>query len=432
MLDWSLLGGPLPALLIAAGAVGVTLLLRPRGGRRRWWLRMVPAALAAGLCAVGILVVVVAEAVPEALPLTTWAWVGAVAVAVALAMAAGRAGARWIGVAAAALLVTLSAASGINSYYGQFPTVRTALGLGYADQAEFAAVAPLAQRVVHAHGDGPLDAAWSPPAGMPATGQVSQVDIPGTVSGFPARQGWVYLPPAYLSGVRAKLPVLVLLHGQPGDPGEWLDGGQLADRMDRYAAQHSGLAPVVVMPDDLGSEFADPLCLDSQLGNAATYLTVDVPAWIRHHLQVDADPAKWAVGGLSYGGTCALQLALTAPQLYPTFVDISGQAGPTLGTRADTVHAAFGTRPGADAAFRAVDPLGLLLTHRYLATAGVLVAGADDAEFLPQARTVRAALEAAHVPVTLTVLPGAHTWGVWGPGLESALPWLGTRMGITS
>jgi S-formylglutathione hydrolase FrmB len=41
------------------------------------------------------------------------------------------------------------------------------------------------------------------------------------------------------------------------------------------------------------------------------------------------------------------------------------------------------------------------------------------------------ALHAAGVPAPLTVLPGAHTWDVWGPALEAALPWLGTRLAIT-
>jgi S-formylglutathione hydrolase FrmB len=267
---------------------------------------------------------------------------------------------------------------------------------------------------------------------MPAAGQVSPVTIPSPVSGFPARPGWVYLPPAYLSGVRAQLPVLVLLPGQPGDPRDWLDGGRLAQRMDRYAAAHSGLAPVVVLPDDLGAELADPLCLDSRLGNAATYLSVDVPAWIRRTLQVDPDPARWAIGGLSSGGTCALQMALTTPAVYPTFLDIAGQDEPSLGNRPETVHAAFGYGPDALAAFRAVNPLDLLRVRHYPHTAGRLVAGADDGEFRPQAERVTAALTDAGVPAQLTVLPGAHTWDVWGPGLETSLPWLGTRLGLTA
>lgn len=430
MLDWSLLRGPLPVAAVAAAAVAATVLLRPRGPRAGWWGRRVPTAVAGATGTVLLLLAAAPVLFSDGLPWQVWAYLAATAGAVALAVVAVRAGARPGRVVAAALVVALAAASGVNVYYGEFPTPRTALGLGYPDQTDLAAVPARAQRLVVAAG-APLDRTWSPPAGMPSAGQVSEVTIPGPVSGFAARSAWVYLPPAYLVGVRAQLPVLVLLPGQPGDPRDWLDGGGLADRMDRYAAAHQGLAPVVVLADDLGSELANPLCLDSQLGNAATYLAVDVPSWIRRILQVDPDPARWAIGGLSHGGTCALQMALTAPQVYPTFLDISGQDEPSLGTRDQTVRAAFGAGPGAAAAFRAVDPLDLLGTRRYLQTAGKLYAGADDAEFLPQARRVDAALRGAGVPAPLTVLPGAHTWDVWGPALEDALPWLGARLGIT-
>jgi S-formylglutathione hydrolase FrmB len=262
---------------------------------------------------------------------------------------------------------------------------------------------------------------------MPATGVVSQVDIPATTSGFPTRPGWVYLPPAYLGSTRARLPVLILLSGQPGSPDDWLTSGELAQRADAYAAAHAGLAPVIVMPDHLGDPLANPLCVDSPLGNAFSYLTVDVPAWIRAALQVDPD--GWAVGGLSNGGTCSVQLAVNAPDLFATFVDISGEDAPTLGDRDRTVQEAFG---GDDAAYRAVNPLDVLTTRTFPDTAGYLVGGEQDDVYLPQAQRVLAACRAAGMDVQLHTRPGGHTWEVWGPGLGDALPWLGTRQGLTS
>lgn len=309
------------------------------------------------------------------------------------------------------------------------PAISAALGL--PGPVAYGRVLPDTPRVVSAPPGVALQDVWHAPAEMPRVGTVAEVDIPGTASGFVNRPGWIYLPPAYLVTPRPALPVLVLLPGQPGGPGDWLDGGELARRMDRFAADHGGLAPVVVMPDDLGAEDGNPLCLDSRRGNAATYLTVDVPDWIRRTLQVDQDTARWAIGGLSHGGTCSLQMALQDPQLFPTFLDISGQDEPSLGDRAQTVAAAFGTGPDAAADFTAVNPLDELRTTRYPQTAGRLVAGSDDTEFGPQARTVIAALQAAKVPATLTVLPGGHTWDVWGPGLDLELPWLASRMGIT-
>ena len=74
--------------------------------------------------------------------------------------------------------------------------------------------------------------------------------------------------------------------------------------MDRFAAAHDGLAPLVIVPDLTGSALGNTLCLDSRLGAADTYLARDVPAWAATTLQVDS--GRMAVGGFSFGGTCAL------------------------------------------------------------------------------------------------------------------------------
>jgi S-formylglutathione hydrolase FrmB/energy-converting hydrogenase Eha subunit A len=431
VLDWSLLDGPLPVLVVAAGVVAVAVLLllpaRDREpARRRWWTRAVPLALlgaALGAGAVVLVVDVLWRPFPDPLP-------GAVVVAVAGGLAAAGLGVaalarrRWWAPAAAAVVV-LALAQGVNAYYEEYPTLRTALGLAAADVLPFADVAARSPQYVPPAGR-PVEQGWRPPADMPDAGVVSEVEIPATASGFPARPAWVYLPPAYLGSTRARLPVLVLLSGQPGAPQDWLESGELARRADAYAAAHGGLAPVVVLPDHLGDPLANPLCVDSPLGNAFTYLTADVPAWVRSTLQVAPD--GWAVGGLSNGGTCALQLAVNAPDLFGVFVDVSGEDAPTLGDRATTIARAFG---GDEAAYTAVNPLDVLAARSFPDTAGYLVAGRDDAQYRPQADRVLAACRAAGMDVSLTELPGGHTWQVWGPGLEGALPWLGTQLGIT-
>jgi S-formylglutathione hydrolase FrmB len=201
----------------------------------------------------------------------------------------------------------------------------------------------------------------------------------------------------------------------------------MAEVLDGYARRHGGRAPVVVVPDDLGAQTANPLCLDSRLGRAAGYLTRDVPQWIRRQLTVDADPARWAVGGYSHGGTCALQLAVGHPDVYPTFIDVSGQAEPTLGDRDRTVQAAFG---GDADAFRRVNPLDVLQHRRLPRLFGVLVAGLADRRYLPQQRAVRGACESAGMTVEWAELPGGHTWAVWGPGLALGLDRIAGRLGL--
>jgi len=324
-----------------------------------------------------------------------------------------------------AAVVVVSSAELINVQFGQYPTLRDALGLPQPNQVALRSVVEKRAVVRPAPGD-PLSDVWRAPPGMPAKGVVSPVTIPGTISQFAARPGWIYLPPAYLATPRAELPVLVLVNGQPGNTDNWLGGGDLATRLDAFAAQHDGLAPVVVIPDDLTRVTLNPMCLDSRLGNAFTYLTEDVPNWIANHLQVDLNPKSWAFGGFSNGGTCALQLAVTAPHRYPTFLDLGGDDRPSTGTVTQTVSAAFG---GDAARFHRVNPLDILARQRFPGVAGQFAIGLDD-PYRPATERAYQASRAAGMDVRLHESPGGHSWTVWGPAFTTALPWLAQRQGM--
>jgi S-formylglutathione hydrolase FrmB len=426
----SLVHGPLHQGLMAGSAMALLVLLSLRR-TRAWWIRGVPVAVAVAGGLVGLvwLWVRVARPWPDPLPVVVLAWIGVGLLGIALLVTGWRRQ-RWyvraLSVGAAVLLV-VGAADGVDTVYGSYPTVSAALQLPPHDGVAASSVLPRSPRPAAATPAGPLWTTWRPPADLPSHGAVTQLAVPAPRSGFAARPAWVYFPPAYLSSNRPLLPVLLLVGGQPGTPRDWLDGGQVAQRMDAWAGAHGGLAPVVVMPDALGAQTADPMCMDSALGNADTYLSRDVVTWAVDTLQVDPDHSHWAVGGWSYGGTCALQLATAHPDLFPTFYDASGQQKPTLGGDARTVAAAFG---GHQAAFDAVDPLHELAARRYPGSAGFLVVGRSDPTYRAQAQVVAAAARAAGMTITCTERPGGHSWAVSGPGMTDALPWLATRMGL--
>lgn len=402
--------------------------------RHRRWMRTGVAVVvtAAGLSVVltAVLIEKVWRPFPDPLPPSVYVWSGLAVLAVALAVGRGFVRRRdrsrplvAIGLVAAAVAVVLCAAGGINAGFDAYPTVRTALGM--TDYRTVPFDTALAPQTVP--GGSPSPANWAPSADMPETGAVARATVPGAVSRFPARDARIYLPPAYFTDPRPVLPVLVLLAGQPGTTEDWLVGGRLTRIMDAYAADHRGLAPVVVLADGTGRRLANPLCADSRLGNAATYLAVDVPNWVRTHLQVNPDPRGWAVGGLSYGGTCALQLATTRPEVYPTFLDLSGQAEPTLGDRTTTIRKAF---DGDADAFARNNPADLLARHRYPDSAGAFVVGLGDTEYRAGIERLADAARAAGMDVHLTELPGGHSFAVWSAGLEKELPWLGHRLGL--
>jgi enterochelin esterase-like enzyme len=424
-LDWNLVAGPAPALIALVG--GAAFLWLVVGGRRHLLRRVLP-ALAVGALG-GVVSWIVTEEVLNlwGAPQPAWFYVlGGLAVAgVALAVARLSARPQWwqrCMTVVAPVLIIVAAAAGINAYYGSYPTLR-AIGAG-SDVPELGAI--------NAPDDGgPLttEADWTPPPDMPATGAVYRTTIPGTESGVTAGPAYVYLPPAYLASTPAHVPVLILIHGDPGGPQDWITGGRLPEMMDAYAAGHEGLAPVVVLPDAAASTGPTPsLCLDSNYGNASTYLAVDVPDWVRTTLGAGTEDARsWAVGGFSYGGTCSLTLATGHPDVYPTFLDISGEDEPTIEAGQDTLISDYFS--GDASAFAAQNPLDVVADEPPDIT-GIVTVGADDSFYRPQGEAVAAALQDAGMDVQLQTVSGGHTWEAWRSGLQDNLDWLMERYGV--
>ncbi len=107
------------------------------------------------------------------------------------------------------------------------------------------------------------------------------------------------------------------------------------------------------------------MCVEGPLGNSATYLTRDVPTWVHEHLHAAAGGADWAIAGFSQGGTCALQLGAGRPDRFGSWIDVSGQIGPVLQGRDDTVSRGF---RGDRAAYEAAQPLRVLAERARTAT----------------------------------------------------------------
>ncbi|MGW6931378.1 alpha/beta hydrolase [Lentzea sp. NPDC054927] len=426
-LDLSLINGPIPIVAAVAGVIALITLAVRRG--RTWWTRVVPAVvLACAVVVAGLTFVVehVWKPWPEPLPRILAVWAGATLVAACLAVARLRAG-RWpwrVLSVVLVLVVLTSAITAANSYFGLYPTSRAVLELFTNNRVALDEAAKPASSVVEVPAGGKLADVWRKPADLPEKGTVSEAEIPGA---FRARPAWIYLPPAYAATPRPRLPVVVLLAGQPGSPRDWFDAGRLTERLDAFAREHDGLAPIVVVADQLGARMANPLCLDSKLGRSETYLARDVPAWIKQRLTVDERREAWTIAGFSQGGTCALQLAVRAPDVYGNFIDITGQREPTLSTRAETVKAAFG---GDEAAFVRVNPMDVLARERFPATAGVVVAAQGDALYRQAGAEVFEACRRAGMDVLWKELPGGHDWNVWRPGLFDSLPWLAARTGL--
>jgi S-formylglutathione hydrolase FrmB len=252
-------------------------------------------------------------------------------------------------------------------------------------------------------------------------GTIRTVSIPAEHSGFRARRALVYVPAAARHR-GARLPVVMLLGGNPSAPRDWTAKWQIGQFLDRFAVAHHGQAPVVVMPDENGTYSGDTECVDSPRGDAENYLTEDVPDYVRTHFPVRA--SRWGIAGVSEGGMCATVLALRHPGLFRAFVNMSGLARPSIAehdSEQPTVQTLFG---GSQSAFDAHDAVHLLDSHRYSGLSGWLGAGRVDADVLQAQAAIRAAAQQHGVSITGEVLPGAHGIGLWLRMLPAAFEWL--------
>ena len=384
---------------------------------RRWWRRTLPVLLLAVVAAVASIAVVlrVSNTVTDAYPWSFAVWAGLVVLALAGVPLVGRRTGvlRRAGAVAALPLTVAGALLLIDQQYGVWPQLGDLLGHEHTTSA-----ADLAQ-------------ALHPPPGTvvrpPAQGVVVALDVPATRSGFRHRAGSVYLPPAYFTAARARLPVLLMLAGSLGTPASWASAGRAVSTVDRYAQAHHGLAPVLLFVDQNGSATGDTECVDGPQGNAETFLTADVSAFVSGQLELAPDPGRWGVVGFSEGGTCALDLVLRHPEVYRHVVDLGGDDRPTFGNPAHTLSALFG---GSRAALAAHDPAQLLATRRYPGCTAWFTAGADDPRNLAIAQ--RFAVEAARAGMTEHEFTGVsgHNWQFASQALARIMPDLAPELGL--
>jgi enterochelin esterase-like enzyme len=323
------------------------------------------------------------------------------------------------------LLIAMSA--GINVDFGEYRDLNDVLGVVpfksldlHSERGEVAGIGTA------------YSATWTAPASLPAKGEIGTVRIPATQSGFSARDTVIYLPPAALVPEPPVLPVLYAFPGQPGSPSDVFTAGQIGTLMDRFAAAHHGLAPIVVSADQLGGPNRNPMCVDSaDFGRSATYLLKDVRTWIKTHFRVSSDPAAWGAFGYSQGGTCAVQFATAHPEIFGSAIASSSELGPTLGNEQNTIARGFN---GSAAAYRAAQPSALMAAHApYKHTVLVLGVGQNDVKYTAFARTLEADATRAGIATRLLISPrSAHDWHTVQHTLAAGFPAIAAQMGLGS
>lgn len=426
---WSLpiIDGPLPWILyVISAALFLVLLLRKP--RRRWVLTALIALVAGALVGVAAgFVADVTNAFGDALPLPVIWWAAATFAAIALAIANLWKSPVWRKIVAAVgvLVFACTGVIGVNAYYGLNPTLGSLFGIADTDPI----VVPVNTSTPDPNA-GPLYETFKPPADMPAKGTQGTQVIPATVSGFKAGPAGVYLPPAALVPDAPALPVVIFMMGFPGNPDPSYIGGVLDD----FAAKNNGLAPIVIVADQLGYSGEDPACADSTTyGKAETYVTKDVVAWAKSNLHVIQDPRYWVIGGYSNGGGCAAKYIAQEPGTWKNLLDISGEEFPGSEDVAGVTAKIYGGDANAFEASKTINIMKAAAPGSYDGINAIFTVGSADPPFITAAQAVSGEAKAAGMDTTYYEVPGAgHVIDALEGGLKQGFTILYPLLGLSA
>ncbi|GAA3034105.1 alpha/beta hydrolase [Microbacterium dextranolyticum] len=418
--------GPLPGATLAVAAA-LFIVVAVRRWRRRaliWALASAGAGAVIGYLTCKI--VSEAKVFGTLLPPFVWHWVVPVFAAVGFVLGALQGTRAWRKVVsvAAAVAILVAGALGVNLAFGLNPTLGSVVGVA---QPEIEIPAVEASSAAPSQ---PLYQTWTPPAGMALIGKRGSQIIPATSSGFAARPAGIYLPPAALVKDPPALPLVIMMMGHPGTP----DPTSISSALDGFAAHHQGLAPIVIVPDQLGENVADTACADSDAyGKARTYVTVDVVAWAKAHLNVIQDPAYWTIAGYSNGGGCAITFGAQSPQLWKNILDISGEPYPGSEQPANITKIIYGGNASAFEASKPVNILAAAAPGSYQGMNAILTAGGADPEYIKGADMLAKAAGAVGMNVVRYNVPGAgHTGDALKGGLAEGIRVLYPILGLSA
>jgi enterochelin esterase-like enzyme len=420
----TLVSGSTPVIIVALGLGATALSFRWKDGVwKQQLLYGIPIA-AAGVGLVALLVDGLAL-IPYQFPNSYYLWVGLVFLALVVGIIGWTRFRNWRRVVSVLSLVlsALMAGALINEHYQYYPTLGSLFGVNAQNQVSVQALEAERKRLEKANN-----------GSLPTHGFTISVPIPGKVSGFHAPDAYIWLPPIWVADSKIKLPVIELLNGTPGAPSDWTRASFADVTAREFANAHKGIAPIIVMPDPNTSVDSDTECVNSSRGNAETYLTVDVPEFMRSHYGAQTKKGSIAIAGLSEGGMCSLMLSLRHPDIYAAFGDFSGLTGPTVEegiAPQPTIAQLFN---GSAAAYQAHNPVSILKTgsDEIKKLAGWFEVGTADKAPLAAQRTLVPLSINAGITTCSAEIPGAgHDFSLWAKAFKDSLPWLSSHLGLT-
>jgi enterochelin esterase-like enzyme len=246
--------------------------------------------------------------------------------------------------------------------------------------------------------------------------EVVDIDSPALGRAIP---GLVWTPPGTTPD--ANLPVVVLLHGQGGDPSVWFHAlGADLEAADLIAAGR--IPPVLLVSAGIANSMGiDSEPADDGYDNGAwgTYLADDLIPWIAQRYPISTDARDHHAAGLSMGGFAALHLVLRHPERF------AGVGGLSPAVALDIQpERAWMYRDAADR--DANDPQRLAATAPLEGLRVFLGYGATDYDWIIEGTQVLGdTLASRQVPVLLAEPPrSGHGGETWKALTRPMLEWL--------
>ena len=220
-----------------------------------------------------------------------------------------------------------------------------------------------------------------------------------------------------------KYPVLWLLHGGGGDHTEW----QRNTSIERYANK-AGLA--VVMPGVDNSGY-----MDMKRGGYRyfTYLTEDLPSFLRNILPLSEKQEDNFVAGLSMGGYGALKWMLRKPDMFAAVASLSGAVDIVTILKEQEkldspMKAAFAPAYGSAEEIEDTEDDNMYLFERSVQEGRTLpklylAIGQEDFGYVGHTASV-ARLRELGIPFDYTPDHGEHNWDYWDKHIQKVIDWL--------
>ncbi len=225
-----------------------------------------------------------------------------------------------------------------------------------------------------------------------SVGKTHKVTYTSTAVGV-KRKVDIYTPPGY--SVKAKYPVLYLMHGLGGDQNDWATVGRAANILDNLQSHQKIVPMIVVMPDNRSSANKPPPANKDEERQQYRQFDVelfdDVIPFVESHYSVIRGRRARALVGLSMGGAQAINFGLTH---LDTFAWV-----------------------GAFSAGHDIKPLGELIPDPAATSKQLglfwLSCGAADSGQLAHNKKLHDDLVKLKVPHLWHLDTGGHEWPVW-------------------